>query len=67
MSAHDMPSIALRTVDGMDRAVELRASDAELVKCLVTDDRQSTTVPNTSVNRAFGGFDVDMIRVGGNC
>lgn len=66
MDAQDMVAAAVRTVEGIDRVVELRASDAEMVRCLVTEERQSTTVPNTSVKSALGGLVVDMVSRGAN-
>lgn len=50
----------MRTVEGIDRVEELSASVADMLRCLVTEERQSTTVPKTSVRRALGGFVVDM-------
>ena len=56
-----MVEAEVRVVEGMDEEGELRAVEADWVRNVVTVPRQSTTVPKTSVRRAWGGLVRDMI------
>ena len=51
----------MRTVEGMEAEGELSVVWAVVVRKFVTELRQSTTVPKTSVKSAFGGLLVDMV------
>ena len=49
-------------MEGMEADGELSVVWAVVMRNFVTELRQSTTVPKTSVRRAFGGLLMDMVK-----
>lgn len=56
-----MAEAEARTVEGIEADGELSVEWAVVVRKFVTELRQSTTVPKTSVRRAFGGLLMDIV------